>query len=236
MGAKLSSTNRSRHNLPSVNCSDGNAEKICFQIRTLPEYPSARANAVDVLCFNGINLKHCRMTPSPTPPPHVDRNRRIVLGWSGVGIVTVIAGLLGWRTAQRRGGPAVPAAQPPRNASSIASSSTDDLTSQRTPEPPLVDPTREKFVPHLGSEFQVDVNGVHRDCKLIEVSPTSTLRAPKATYTAYTLLFEAHAAYKFESQIYKVKHATMGTMELFLSPVGDLKKKAYLEAVFTHRA
>jgi hypothetical protein len=172
--------------------------------------------------------------PSPEQPPRVDRKRRIVLGWSGVGIVTFLAGLLGWRTAQRSGDPAISSATS-RRAPQDPNRTPDDLASSRTPEPPLIDPTREKFLPHLGSEFQVDVNGVARDCKLIEISPANTLRAPKATYTAFTLLFEAHAAYKFESQIYKIKHATLGTMEIFLSPVGDTKKKAYLEAAFTHR-
>src|SRR5687767_14702691 len=135
------------------------------------------------------------MTSSAPENQRVSRKRRIVLGWGGVGAITFIAGLLGWRTAQRSGGPVTPPAPSPRPAKTTLDTP-DDLATTRTPEPPPFDPTREKFLPHLHTEFQIDVNGAQRDCKLIEVSSASRIQGKGVTYASFTLLFEAHAAYK----------------------------------------
>jgi hypothetical protein len=158
----------------------------------------------------------------------------MVLGWGAISAASLVAGLIGWRIAQRKESP--PLAWNPGDGLRRVNSNGEPLPdSEPVVEPPATTPTREGFLKHMGTEFEIDVNGVRRDCKLVDVSPGRTLRGKGATFTAYAILFQGPSAFKFESGTYRVKHPEMGTMELFLTQVGRFDKISQIEAVFSER-
>ncbi|MES2550055.1 MAG: hypothetical protein V4630_10210 [Pseudomonadota bacterium] len=60
--------------------------------------------------------------------------------------------------------------------------------------------------------------------------------APTARFTSFSLVFAAPAGITVESRIHQLAHGKLGTLDLFLSPVGRAgKEHEYLEAVFSQR-
>ena len=96
--------------------------------------------------------------------------------------------------------------------------------------------SREAFLPHLRSEFErATAGGVAVACRLIEVGAAEELSGPAGRFTSFALLFAAPKGFDGESRIYQVRHARMGSMELFMSPVGKCDKEVRMEAVFSQR-
>lgn len=150
--------------------------------------------------------------------------RRRILGWSGIGIMAGVTGYMGWPRLKNADSPA-------------AASSTTTRAGSVPPEPaPPAGPIRrEDFLPHVNSEFQLEAPSPATTCKLIEVSAAESLVSPTARFTSFSLLFSAPKDFAAESQIHRLSHARMETMELFLSPVGKSGERVYLEAVFSQR-
>jgi len=90
--------------------------------------------------------------------------------------------------------------------------------------------SREWFLPHLRSDFQV---ADHGPLRLIAVSPASDLRNGAISYTAFTLLFEGPVNCDTPEGIHRLRHDTLGEMDLFLSPVGHSADRTCYEAAFT---
>ena len=163
------------------------------------------------------------------------RKRRLMLGWGGVGISGLIAGGLGWWVASRKAvdeGLALP---------KTAAVPSPNYTHEETPvepvsPPPPVSLAREVFAENLGTEFNVNLDGLDRPFKLVDVSPTQAFDGKGVHYTSFAVLFESHAAYLFESRVYRITHPKMGVMDLFLSQIGRSKKVSHVEAVFSQRA
>lgn len=91
---------------------------------------------------------------------------------------------------------------------------------------------REDFLPHLKSIFQLDSAP---PCTLVEVSAAQKMIGPTAEFTSFSLLFSAPNDFAAESKIYHLTHGQMGTLDLFLSPVGRSKDQIHLEAVCSQR-
>lgn len=91
---------------------------------------------------------------------------------------------------------------------------------------------REKFLPHVNSNFRID-SGV--DCKLVEIGENMRISAPKETFVSFSLMFSAPKELAVESRIYRLSHPQLGDLDLFLSPVGRSEKCVYLEAVCCQR-
>jgi hypothetical protein len=154
--------------------------------------------------------------------------RRSILRWSGIGAVATITGIFGWRKAQE----SIRAARP-QKATDVASVPQGE---KLPPPPPTVAMSREAFVPHLDSEFVLQTDALStKKITLIEVSAPQTLHSKTAEFTAFSLLFAAPKKFETESRVYRLIHEQMGAMDLFLSPVGDGKKRVLLEACFTQR-
>jgi hypothetical protein len=90
--------------------------------------------------------------------------------------------------------------------------------------------SREWFLPHLRDPFDIEGHGPMR---LIEISPATALHNGAISYTAFTLLFEAPENCDTPEGIHRLRHATLGEMDLFLTPVGRPAARTCYEAAFT---
>jgi hypothetical protein len=97
---------------------------------------------------------------------------------------------------------------------------------------------RELFVPQIGTDFSLKSNGAgSATCRLLEVSPGTEMKTPKGTFVAFSLIFARQLGFLHEGGTCMVTHPDLEPMEIFLTPVGDSKKKPLLlEACFTLRA
>jgi hypothetical protein len=98
--------------------------------------------------------------------------------------------------------------------------------------------TRADFAPHVGSPFRVRLSPIRR----ISVTLTeATDGAPKspgrsgARGEAFSLLFAGARRTAFAQETYRVDHAAMGDLTLFLVPVGRPGRTQTYQAVFDHR-
>ena len=160
----------------------------------------------------------------PTSAP-VSLTRRRILGWGSAGTIGGIACYLGWPRPES--GSVTEVKQPLPKASAT------------TPEPqPSAPPTvsggirRDDFLPHLKSTFQLDSGN---RCTLVEVSAAMETASATASFTSFSLLFAAPADSPVESRVHQLTHPQMGTLDLFISPVGQSKEHVYLEAVCSQR-
>lgn len=165
--------------------------------------------------------------PESTP---ASPTRRRILAWTGAGALGGIACYLGWPK-----GPGTPTTAghttPHRPATSSAEAPAPDLHEIPASATAAL-PGREDFLPHLKSAFRLD-DGT--DCTLTEVGASQTQTAPSATFTSFSLIFTAPVRSDSDGRIHQVTHPELGTLDLFLSPVGHSKEHTYLEAVFSQR-
>ena len=162
--------------------------------------------------------------------------RRRLRGWGTAGTFAGLAGWLGW----------------PRHASSSFNSAAEPTGASSTQTPPAAAATavpatttaapgtselgRDAFLPHLHSKFQLSgATGGATDCQLDAVSAATVLVSPNARFTSFSLLFTAAADFAGESRIYRLSHDRLGSMDLFLCPVGKSATRVQLEAVLSQR-
>lgn len=173
---------------------------------------------------------------APDPPSGPSPKRRFILAGIGAGIGATMAAIF-WR----RPSGFVPYKTPgkldvPRHAAvpqpemPMGSRSGDYL-----PGAPM---TREWFLPHLNSEFQMSAEILSvTPVKLIEVSPAMALQDKDhhVSYTAFSLVFKGPQYMRQESGVFHLRHPELGKMDVFLSPVGRYKDQVRYEAVFSRR-
>ena len=91
--------------------------------------------------------------------------------------------------------------------------------------------TKEQFLPHVGSTFQVRLNPQETvPLTLAEVSGYPDHEGPRRE--PFSLIF--HGAHRFvlPQRIYPVEHTDFATLELFLVPLGPDGQGMRYEAVF----
>ena len=89
--------------------------------------------------------------------------------------------------------------------------------------------SRDRFAEALGSLFILTAAGEKSvDLELAEVSELKKTK----TQQAFSILFLVAEPFKVEQGLYDLKHDTMGSMQLFLVPVGMKDGRLQLEAVF----
>lgn len=103
-------------------------------------------------------------------------------------------------------------------------------TSRPDPTAPVQVTRREDFLLHLDSTFRLEATS---DCTLVGVSALQKHLSPSGEFNSFTLLFEVPVGFVAQSKIHELFHAQMGSMNLFLSPVGHAQQ--HLEAVFSER-
>jgi hypothetical protein len=86
------------------------------------------------------------------------------------------------------------------------------------------------FRPHLGSQFEVQTAGGAVAMKLSRVDPAGESGRKGG---AFSLIFTAPRGPWLPQSIYPMQHAAMGSMGIFLVPVGPVGEANLYQAVFT---
>lgn len=170
---------------------------------------------------------------TPSDSSGFSRARRALLGLGGIGLITGVASYLGLRNS----GDKPPHAAPPEPLATTDKpqpelSSAEEQLSTPQNESELVSA---KFRPHLKSQFTIHSESGTNACKLVEISEEKHQKTPQGTWASFLLCFEAPAGFLRDGEICRVTHPQLGEMELFLSSIGDPKKKPLLQAAFTQR-
>ncbi len=96
------------------------------------------------------------------------------------------------------------------------------------------DLTRSTFLPHVNSAFVVHVGPLRR----VETTLVAVENLPGASGSAgdaegrFALLFRGPRAEAFGQDTYHVEHARLGTIALFLVPIGESAGVRHYEAIF----
>jgi hypothetical protein len=95
----------------------------------------------------------------------------------------------------------------------------------------LADLTSEDFVPHVNSIFEIQSeDGNHLPLTLIEVTKPVTSTSGHRAW--FSLRFTGTPGSVLPQQIYRLTHAVMGTLDIFLVPIGATPEATKYEAVF----
>jgi hypothetical protein len=92
--------------------------------------------------------------------------------------------------------------------------------------------TLDAFTPHVGSAFDVLLAEGQRlplTLGAADVIPTKNANVPRPPFS---LIFRPPPGYAFSQGTYRLHHATLGELELFLVPVQPDEQGLRLEAVF----
>lgn len=90
--------------------------------------------------------------------------------------------------------------------------------------------TADDFEPRRQDGFRVSLKGGELDATLTEVKRIGQARREGG---AFSLLFVAKAGQSLPQGIYPVAHPELGTLEIFLVPIGPVPGGMGYEAVFT---
>lgn len=171
-----------------------------------------------------------------TPPPETSTanyyTRRRILGWGGAGVVSAVCAYFVMKDPGSLGIAGNKAVVGGQKSREVTGNGTDVAKSAQEVSSAGGDLQREKFLPHVNSNFRID-SGV--DCKLVEIGENMRISAPKETFVSFSLMFSAPKELAVESRIYRLSHPKLGDLDLFLSPVGRSEKCVYLEAVCCQR-
>ncbi len=89
--------------------------------------------------------------------------------------------------------------------------------------------TRDRFFECLNTPFRVlEDPQAELELNLAQVSELST----NQNYEMFSLVFDGPAEYPLRQRIYRLEHDQLGSLELFLVPVGRDKEVYHYEAVF----
>lgn len=86
------------------------------------------------------------------------------------------------------------------------------------------------FAPHLGAVFEMPSAGGAVSLKLSQVTPAGESGRDGG---AFSLLFIAPKGPWLQQAIYPLEHPALGTMEVFLVPIGPLSDGNGYQAIFT---
>jgi hypothetical protein len=88
----------------------------------------------------------------------------------------------------------------------------------------------EDFTVHLDATFEMQASGVVVSLKLVKVDP---LGKSGRAGGAFSLIFVAPKGTSLPQAIYPLKHPVLGTLEIFIVPVGPAVGGNGYEAIFT---
>jgi hypothetical protein len=86
------------------------------------------------------------------------------------------------------------------------------------------------FEPHVGQAFAVDANGKQLELKLAEVE---RLGAAVREGGAFSLLFLSAPGPFLPQGLYPMRHPALGTLELFIVPLGPKDGSNRYQVIFT---
>jgi hypothetical protein len=94
---------------------------------------------------------------------------------------------------------------------------------------------KDDFDPHVGDEFELELGGDKTlSLALVSSDSLSSNTVASATRAPFSLIFRSSGERRHApQQIYTVRHAELGPMEIFLVPIGPDEGGMRYEAVFT---
>ena len=95
--------------------------------------------------------------------------------------------------------------------------------------------TRADFAQYLGQPFRIECGGRAVEAELANVTGlgfNSPAEAPRDQRESFSLLFRAPKQWRYPQSIYRLSHARLGTLDVFLVPLGPDEHGMRLEAVF----
>lgn len=98
---------------------------------------------------------------------------------------------------------------------------------------PLAALGAEDFEPLRGETFRLQAPDAPQDVVLVDVTrlPSATV-APDGRRVAFSLVFRSPLPGHLPQAIYALEHAALGTLELFLVPIGPRDGGMCYEAIF----
>jgi len=95
-----------------------------------------------------------------------------------------------------------------------------------------------RFSPYVGQQFTIQVNLLHTEkATLVEATPRQPRPAdrPGLQGEAFSLIFAGGGAKAFDNGTFTLSHPAMGTVTLFLVPVGRAQQAQHYQAVIDRR-
>jgi len=95
--------------------------------------------------------------------------------------------------------------------------------------------TKDDFDPHVGDTFELELGGdTTLSLELVSADPLSSDTIEPGTRAPFSITFRSSGERRHvPQQIYTVRHAELGAMEIFLVPIGPDEGGMRYEAVFT---
>ena len=90
--------------------------------------------------------------------------------------------------------------------------------------------TLERFLPLVAQEFRLHAGDTELDALLVEARAVGQSLPDRRQ--AFSLIFSAPASPVLPQSIYRVEHALLGELDVFLVPVGLRDSRAEYQAVF----
>lgn len=94
----------------------------------------------------------------------------------------------------------------------------------------LLDLTPADFEPHAGTEFAVEANGKRLTFRLAEIERLGNARREGG---AFSLMFVSPPGPILPQGIYPMQHPRLGTLELFIVPLGPKDGSNSYQVIFT---
>jgi len=95
----------------------------------------------------------------------------------------------------------------------------------------LLTATAETFTPVIGQTFEAVFTDGRLPLTLAEVRPLGPVRMAGGR-APFALTFRGNSRLRLPQRIYRLEHATLGTLEIFLVQVSDGAEGSMFEAVF----
>jgi hypothetical protein len=93
--------------------------------------------------------------------------------------------------------------------------------------------TDEDFAPHSGSSFRLHLAGAAEPLDLELVEITTGGQAPGQNRRSFSLVFRGPRSPWLRQGNYRLEHASMGALELFMVPINPDSQGPLYQAVFT---
>lgn len=91
--------------------------------------------------------------------------------------------------------------------------------------------SREHFAEHLGDTFRLEAEGSTGSLTLLEASPLEST-ARKDEREPFSLVFRGAKEEVLPQRIYRLEHEALGSLDIFLVPIGPDGEGMRYEAVF----
>ena len=93
--------------------------------------------------------------------------------------------------------------------------------------------TVETFEPHVGTTFWVEFpNETRVELRLASAAKAMESEAAKLPRHPFSLLFVGPKSFHLQQRMYPLTHDALGTLEMFLVPVGEQNELFLYEAAF----